>query len=168
MDHLFYFANVNNQSLDIRLSDKNLDDGYMLITMDDHARLFKALNNQCIFFSNLTISEPRPSQWHTWDNVTQTWQDHRTDEEKYQSFLATLVPLSRRRFKLMLLDHDLLSRLDQEIAKIADVKKRARIEIEYQESTEFKRTSDAVAYLFSLLGLKDQEIDEMWQAAMKI
>ncbi len=77
----------------------------------------------------------------------------------------TLPPLTRRQFKLALLHADLATQIEQAIDSIADAKTKAVLEIEYNEATEFRRTSDSVKYMCNLLSLTDDEINEIWQTA---
>ena len=77
----------------------------------------------------------------------------------------TLPPLTRRQFKLALLENGLLEQVDTNIAAIADPITKQRIQIEYAESTTFIRTSPAVIYMCNLLGLTDNQINTMWQQA---
>lgn len=78
----------------------------------------------------------------------------------------TLPPLTRRQFKLALLHSDLTTQIEQAIDSIADAKTKAVLEIEYNEATEFQRTSDSMKYMCNLLNLTDDEINEMWQQAV--
>lgn len=77
----------------------------------------------------------------------------------------TLPPLTRRQFKLALLHAGLTDEINTAIASIDDAKTKAVIEIEYNEATEFRRTSDSVKYMCNLLSLTDDEINELWQQA---
>lgn len=77
----------------------------------------------------------------------------------------TLPPLTRRQFKLALLHAGLTDEINTAIAGIDDATLKAVIEIEYNESTEFRRTSDSVKYMCNLLSLTDDEINELWQTA---
>ena len=76
--------------------------------------------------------------------------------------------LTRRQFKLGLLEAGLLDQIDNSIAAIDDAQTRARIQIEYTEATEFHRTSDSVAYMCQLLGLTDEQVDQMWEHALTL
>lgn len=80
----------------------------------------------------------------------------------------TLPPLTRRQFKLALLENGLLEQVDVEIAAISDPVTKQRIQIEYAESTTFERLSPAVIYMCSMLGLTDEQINTMWQQALTL
>lgn len=77
----------------------------------------------------------------------------------------TLPALTRRQFKLALLYAGLTAKIETEVEAITDPKLKAIINIEYNEGTEFRRTSDSVAYVQGLLGLNDAELNEIWESA---
>ena len=91
-----------------------------------------------------------------------------SDEEKRTFYLASLRPLTRRQFKLALLENGLLDQIENSISAIEDDQTRARIQIEYTEATEFHRTSDSAAYMCQLLGLTDEQVDQMWEQALTL
>ena len=95
-------------------------------------------------------------------------QDYLSDEEKRAQYLASLKPLTRRQFKLVLLENDLLDRIENAISAIADDKTRARIQIEYTEATEFHRMSESVIYMYTLIGLTEVQVDAMWEQALQL
>ena len=59
MSKLYYFVKIEQQSLDIRITEDLLDD--QEITQEKHNQLFIALNNQCAILEDLTVSEPCPA-----------------------------------------------------------------------------------------------------------
>ena len=91
-----------------------------------------------------------------------------SDEEKRAFYLASLRPLTRRQFKLTLLENGLLDQIENSISAIEDDQTRALIQIEYTEATEFHRTSDSAAYMCQLLGLTDEQVDQMWEHALTL
>lgn len=95
-------------------------------------------------------------------------QNYLTDEEKEQLRLAEFTPLTRRQFKLALLQNNLLETVEQSIAGIEDPALKTRIEIEYNESEKFERTNDSVQYMLSILNLTEEQVDEMWRYAMTL
>ncbi|GAA5563529.1 hypothetical protein Asch03_01026 [Acinetobacter schindleri] len=95
-------------------------------------------------------------------------QNYLSEEEKEQLRLAEFKPLSRRQFKLTLLQYGLLETLEQAIANIEDLKLKTRIQIEYNESEKFERSNESVKYMLTLLERSDDEIDEMWRNAMTL
>lgn len=80
----------------------------------------------------------------------------------------TLRPLTRRQFKLALLENGLLDLIEQRINAIEDQQMRTRIQIEYTESVYFERKSESVLYMATLLGLNEEQFDEMWIYAMTL
>lgn len=95
-------------------------------------------------------------------------QNYLTDEEKEQIRLAKFTALTRRQFKLVLLEHNLLNTVEQSINAIEDKTLRTRIQIEYEESDKFERTNDSVQHMLSILNLTDEQVDEMWRYAMTL
>lgn len=87
-----------------------------------------------------------------------------SDEEKR----AMLRQLTRRQFKLALLENNLLDTIESAINAIEDDYTRTKMQIEYQEATEFHRLSESVIYMCNLLELTDEQVDEMWQAALHL
>ena len=95
-------------------------------------------------------------------------QKYLSEEEKRNIFLSTLTPLTRRQFKLALLENDLLDRVESTIETIPDSLLRKRLQIEYTESDEFQRQSESVIAMCNLLELKEEEVDSLWQQAMTL
>lgn len=95
-------------------------------------------------------------------------QNYLTDEEIEQLRLAEFTALTRRQFKLALLQNNLLETVEQSIAAIEDTTLKTRIEIEYNESEKFERSNDSVQYMLSILNLTDEQVDEMWRYAMTL
>jgi len=95
-------------------------------------------------------------------------QNYLSNKEKRKLYLASLKPLTRRQFKLVLLENDLLDHIENAVSAIEEDKLRARIQIEYTEATELHRTSESVGYMCQLLGLTDSQVDEMWEQALTL
>ena len=91
-----------------------------------------------------------------------------TEEQKYNIYLNSLRPLTRRQFKLALLANNLLATIDTAISNIPDPLLKARIEIEYAEATEFVRTSDSVKYMLSMLELSEEQANSLWETAQTL
>lgn len=79
-----------------------------------------------------------------------------------------LRALTRRQFKLVLMENDLLPVIEAAISDIGDAALKARIQIEYTEATEFVRTSASVSYMCALLGLTNEHINTMWAQALTL
>ena len=115
----------------------------------------------------------RPTEFHTiwvWDNEPSAghWEDGRTEEEKYATYLTQFTPLTRRQFKLSLLENGLLDTVEQMIGAIEDPALKSRIQIEYSESERFERTNDSVKYMLGVLNLTSDQVDEMWRYAITL
>ncbi|MES5616992.1 hypothetical protein [Acinetobacter baumannii] len=95
-------------------------------------------------------------------------QKYLSDKEKEQLRLAEFKPLTRRQFKLALLQYQLLEKVEQAIADIEDPALKTRVQIEYNESEKFERVNDSVKYMLTLLDIPNDEIDEMWRYAMTL
>lgn len=91
-----------------------------------------------------------------------------SDEEKRDIFLKTLTPLTRRQFKLALLENDLLEKVESTIDNIPDLQLRKRMQIEYSESVEFHRESESVNAMCEMLELSEDQVDQLWQHAMTL
>ena len=88
------------------------------------------------------------------------------DEEKELLRLSQFRPLTRRQFKLALLENGLLDTVEQIIESIEDPITKTRIQIEYSESERFERTNDSVKYMLGVLDLTSDKVDEMWLQAL--
>lgn len=91
-----------------------------------------------------------------------------SDDEKRKIFLSTLTPLTRRQFKLALLENDLLEKVESTIDNIPDLSLRRRMQIEYAESIEFQRQSESVIAMCEMLELTENQVDQLWQQAMTL
>lgn len=89
-------------------------------------------------------------------------QNYLSDEEKEQLRLAQFQSLTRRQFKLALLENNLLETVEQTINTIEDPTLKTRIQIEYNESERFERTNESVQYMLGFLNLTAEQVDEMW------
>lgn len=79
-----------------------------------------------------------------------------------------LSSLTRRQFKLALLENGLIETIEQMIGAIEDPTLKSRIQIEYSESERFERTNDSVQYMLGVLELTSEQVDEMWRHAMTL
>jgi len=80
----------------------------------------------------------------------------------------SMQTLTRRQFKLTLLENDLIQVVESAIESIADQKLKTRIQIEYTESEKFERTSESVKYMLQLMNLTDEQADTLWLQAMTL
>ena len=86
-----------------------------------------------------------------------------SDEQLYDIYVKSLKPLTRRQFKLVLLENNLLEQVETLINSVEDTTQRTRLQIEYSEATEFQRTSNSVKYMCNLLGLTEEQVNQMWE-----
>lgn len=91
-----------------------------------------------------------------------------TDEQLYEIYVKSLKPLTRRQFRLALLDVRLLDDLETAISNIEDTTEKRRIEIEYTESDKFARTSESVKTMFALINQTEEQINELWEKALAL
>ena len=91
-----------------------------------------------------------------------------TDEQLFDIYVKSLKPLTRRQFKLVLLDNDLLGDLETAISNIEDKTTKTRMQIEYTEATEFKRNSESLLFMCQLLNLSEEQINTMWEKALTL
>ena len=82
--------------------------------------------------------------------------------------VKSLRPLTRRQFRLALLDVGLLDDLEATISNIEDTAEKRRIEIEYTESDKFARTSEIVKTMFTLINQTEEQINELWEKALAL
>lgn len=88
--------------------------------------------------------------------------------EVYKNYIKSLRPLTRRQFKLVLLDNDLLDQVETAIDSIQDLKDKTKMQIEYMEATEFKRDSESLLNMCKLLNLSEEQINTMWEHALTL
>ena len=91
-----------------------------------------------------------------------------TDEQLYEIYVKSLRPLTRRQFRLALLDVGLLDDLETAISNIEDTAEKRRIDIEYTESDKFARTSEIVKTMFTLINQTEDQINELWERALAL
>ncbi len=152
---------VKNQSFyDTKLNYSELPDDLIKITSEQHQELLTALNTGCRIFSDLTYSEPKPSQFHEWNGTE--WIDPRTPEE-IAAYTRSLLPkLSKRQFALYLYDNEMYDPVMQVIEA------NPRFKVEYDSVSDIERLSPTVAEMSSLLGWADEQVDQMWESALTL
>lgn len=160
------FSEKNQAFYDMDMNYVDLPNDLVDVDTEQHLDLLTKINSGHYIFSDLSCSGIKPSPYHIWkDN---DWIDERSDEEKRAQYLASLKPLTRRQFKLALLENGLLDQIENSISAIEDDQTRARIQIEYTEATEFHRMSDSVMYMCQLLNLTGDQVDQMWKQALSL
>ena len=131
------------------------------------------LNDQVFAFEN----DGSQDEYITQDMVRMTSSEvdkhlnpkkYMTDEQLYEIYVKSLRPLTRRQFRLALLDNDLLDDLETAISNIEDTAEKRRIDIEYTESDKFARTSESVKTMFTLINQTEDQINELWEKALTL
>lgn len=160
------FSTSEQAFFDNELDYPNLPQDLVPVSGEDHWRLLDLINAGRYVFSDLTISEPRPSIYHVMENGK--WVDHRTTKEKRDAYLNGLKPLTRRQFKLTLLNHNLLDKVSVAIDTIEDPVLKMRAKIEFEDSTTFERLDPTLAGLYKAMGLKESQVDSLWEEGLKL
>lgn len=143
----------------------------ILVTESDWLNYKERLNNGCyLYFENGTSyisNDEQPDFYHTYDKIKKSWIINDSNLElSLKNKRSNYNALSRRQFKLALLESDLLDKVESAISSIKDSSIKNKIQIEYSEATEFFRLSDSVLTICKLLDLSEVEIDEIWESAI--
>lgn len=159
---------IKNQSFyDAELSYLDLPSDLIEITDDQHTELLSALNSGCVIFSDLTYSESKPSQFHEWINGG--WIDPRTEDEKLTYKRSQYPKLTRYQFLRCLLENGFkASDIESQILKIEDEMTRELTLLGFKEATNFVRTDESILAMQSVLGFSDENVDELWEYALKL
>lgn len=113
-----------------------------------------------------TLLKPN-SIYETWDG--KSWIDQRTSEQKVNDEIAILPPLTRRQFRLTLVQNGYdLSFVEEKIKSISDVKQRQIIQIEWEDAQFFERSSSSLNIMADLLMLDSEQVNILWQQAIKL
>ncbi len=91
-----------------------------------------------------------------------------TGAEKRERYLKSLVPLTRRQFKLILLKYDLLDKVSEGLVKIEDKTLRMQAQIEFEDSTMFERLNPTLLLLYKAMGISESKLDSMWEEGLKL
>ena len=154
------FSLKNKAFYDSELNYTDLPNDLVEITENQYIELLSALNSGCIVFSDLTVSAPKPSQFHEWNGSE--WIDTRTAEEIAAYNRSLFQKLSKRQFALYLFDHGMYDQVMQAIEA------NPRFKIEYDTVSDIERLSPTVAYMTTLLDLTEEQVDEMWEQALTL
>ena len=91
-----------------------------------------------------------------------------TEEQKYNIYLTSLKPLTRRQFRFALHNHNLLNTVESSINVIEDENLKTAMQIEYQDADKFFRTSEFVLYMIQMLGMTEKQVNDMWQEGLTL
>ena len=147
---------------DSDLNYPELPDDLTEVSTDKHFELLTAINSGCIIFSDLTYSDPRPSQFHEWDGTD--WIDPRTEEEKLAYKRSQYPKLTRYQFMRGMLEYGYKSSdIEAQIMLIEDEYTRELTMIGFKDATNFVRTDPSIDVMRDMLKRTDLEIDEFWE-----
>lgn len=96
------------------------------------------------------------------------YQKYMTPQEQRELYLRDLKPLTRRQFKLTLLNHNLLDKVSTAIDTIEDPVLKMRAKIEFEDSTTFERLNPTLAELYKATGISESKLDSMWEEGLKL
>lgn len=128
------------------------------ISREKHQELLNALNSGCIIFADLTISDTKPSPFHTWDEGNLKWIDPRTDEEVLQHTRESMPKLNQREFCKLLRDNNLFDQAKAFIYSSGN----GYLEDAWEYSEYFTRTDQLLIEAMRGLGLTDEQVDAIW------
>ena len=149
---------------DSDLNYPELPDDLTEVSTDKHFELLTAINSGCIIFSDLTYSDPRPSQFHEWGGTR--WIDPRSEEEKLAYKRSQYPKLTRYQFLRCLLENGFkASDIEAQILTIKDEFSRELTLLGYKEATNFVRMDKSILAMQSVLNLTDERVDQMWEYA---
>lgn len=154
---MIYFSFSGQAFFDSELNYLEIPADIIEITTEQHAEILDALNRNCLVFSDLTFSEPKPSPFHEWNGAG--WVDSRTPEEIAFYNHSFFPQLSKRQFALYLYDHNMYDQVMQAIEE------NPRFKIEYDSVSDIERLSPMVSDMTTLLGWTDEQVDQMWEQA---
>ena len=97
---------------------------------------------------------------HEWNGSE--WIDTRTAEEITAYNRSLFQKLSKRQFALYMYDHQMYDQVMQAIEA------NPRFKIEYDTVSDIERLSPTVSEMTSLLGWTEDQVDQMWNEALKL
>lgn len=155
------FSEQNQSFYDMDLNYADPPSDLIEITADQHSELLGKINSGCVVFFDLTFSKPSPSQYHTWNG--KKWIDNRTAEEKKADYIKSLQPLTRRQFRLALVQNGFKLK---EIQALIEKTENEVILIEWEDATTFHRDSESIQTMADLLKLDSESVNDLWSKAL--
>ena len=111
---------------------------------------------------------PKPSQFHTEWNGSE-WLDPRSEEEKLAYKRSQYPSLIRYQFLRCLLENGYKSsNIEAQILTIEDEFTREITLLGFKEATTFLRTDHSITAMQAVLGLSDEQVDELWEYALQL
>ena len=161
------FSLKNKAFYDSYFNYPELPDDLTEVSTDKHYELLTAINSGCVIFSDLTVSAPKPSQFHEWNG--NNWIDPRTEEEKLTYKRSQYPKLTRYQFLRCLLENGYKSDvIETQILTIGDEFTRELTLLGFKEATNFVRTDDSILAMQSVINLSDEQFDAMWEHALTL
>ena len=150
---IFYDSDLNYPELPGDLTE---------VSTDKHFELLTAINSGCVVFSDLSYSDPKPTQFHKWNGSD--WIDPRTEEEKLAYKRSQYPKLTRYQFMRGMLEYGYKSSdIEAQIMLIEDEYTRELTMIGFKDATNFVRTDPSIDVMRDMLKRTDLEIDELWE-----
>lgn len=91
-----------------------------------------------------------------------------TPKQRRQVYLDLLYPLTRRQFRLVLAKHKLLKVAEETIDAISDPDQQIMARIEWEDSIQFERLNPTLLLLYKGMGLKESQVDSLWEEGLKL
>ena len=164
---MIHFSYKKQSFYDVELNYTDLPDDLIEVSSEQHYILLEKINNGCHIFSDLSVSAPRPSSFHLWQNGK--WMDSRTPDQIQENELKALTPLTRRQFRMVLVlnGYD-LDEIKAQILAIEDTQTRQLTLVEWEDATTFERDNASLVMMAGLLGLNDDQVNAMWKQALTL
>lgn len=135
------------------------------ITDEQHAELLTAINSGCVIFSDLTYSEPKPSQFHEWNSTG--WVDTRSEEEKLAYKRSQYPKLTRYQFMRGMLENGYKSSdIEAQIMLIEDEYTRELTMLGFKDAGYFDRNDPSIGVMRDMLGKTDLDTDKFWEQCL--
>ena len=135
------------------------------ISESKHLELLDSINSGCIVLSDLTYSDPRPSQFHEWGGTR--WIDPRSEEEKLAYKRSQYPKLTRYQFMRGMLEMGFKSSdIEAQIMLIEDEYTRELTMLGFKDAGYFERNDSSIGVMRDVLGKTDLEIDEFWEQCL--
>ena len=92
-----------------------------------------------------------------------------SDEKKYELYLKSLGPLTRRQFTMILVlnGYD-LDEIKAQILAIENIQTRQLALVEWEDANTFERTSSSLVMMVGLLQLNEDQVNAMWEQALTL
>ncbi|MFN4366507.1 MAG: hypothetical protein ACK4GA_02565 [Acinetobacter sp.] len=163
-----YFFNQTDQTFNISFDPDFLPgEEWQEVDQEKHDQYLEAVNSRKIILADGTFSDPRPSNYHAWENGN--WIDQRTEEQIKASEMKLLTPLTRRQFRMVfVLNGYDLDAIKAKILEIEDIQTRQITLVEWEDATTFERDNASLIMMAELLGLEDDQVNTMWKQALSL